>query len=383
MKIAIVRGKYLNKYEMQYYEPLVRKYKLVGFGSLSPIHDKFAFPVVKLPSPMDLPNFPYKMPILNRLFVDAQYLLGLEGKLQGFDIAHSAETYMHFTQQCLNAKKRGYVKKVVATVSENIPFANEGIWGRKKFKKRALEEVDYFVAISQRAKEALILEGCPEEKITVIGHHIDTKKFKIQNPKSKIPACPLGRQNSKLINILFVGRMEWSKGVYEVIFSAKKLLTDPELKNYSLNFTLVGEGGEEKRIFDLEKKLGIEKWLVHKVVSYEKMPEEYQKADIFLAPSLLTRHWQEQFGMVLIEAMACALPIVTTLSGAIEEVVGEAAVKVQPGDFFSLTRAIKNFILNPKARREYGKKARERAVKYFDIEIGAKKLEEVYKKVLR
>ena len=375
MKIAIVRGKYLNKYEMQYYEPLVRKHKLVGFGSLSPIHDKFAFPVVKLPSPMDLPNFPYKMPILNRLFVDAQYLLGLEGKLRGFDIAHSAETYMHFTQQCLNAKKRGDVKKVVVTVSENIPFANEGIWGRKKFKKRALEEVDHFIAISQRAKEALILEGCPEEKITVIGHHVDTKKFS--------PGFKLQASGFKPLNILFVGRMEWSKGVYEVIFSAKKLLTDPELKNYSLNFTLVGEGGEKKRIFDLEKRLGIEKWLVHKAVPYEKMPQEYQKADIFLAPSLITRHWQEQFGMVLIEAMACGLPIVTTLSGAIEEVVGEAAVKVQPGDFFSLTRAIKNFILNPKARREYGKKARERAVKYFDIEIGAKKLEGVYKNVLR
>jgi len=381
MKIAIVRGKYLNKYEMQYYEPLVRKHKLVGFGSLSPIHDKFAFPVVKLPSPMDLANFPYKMPILNRLFIDAQYLFGLEGKLRGFDIAHSAETYMHFTQQCLNAKKKGYVKRVVVTVSENIPFANEGIWGRKRFKKRALAEVDHFVAISQRAKEALILEGCPEEKITVIGHHVDTKKFKIQNSKFKInPKFEI--RNSKLINILFVGRMEWSKGVYEVIFSAKKLLEDPELKNYSLNFTLVGEGKEKKKILELEKRLGIEKWITHKIVPYEKMPEEYQKADIFLAPSLITRHWQEQFGMVLIEAMACGLPIVTSLSGAIEEVVGKAAVKAQPGDFYSLTQAIKKFILNPKARIEYGKRARERAVNYFNIKIGAKKLEEVYRKVL-
>ena len=381
MKIAIVRGKYLNKYEMQYYEPLVRKHKLVGFGSLSPIHDKFAFPVVKLPSPMDLPNFPYKMPILNRLFVDAQYLLGLEGKLRGFDIAHSAETYMHFTQQCLNAKKRGDVKKVVVTVSENIPFANEGIWGRKKFKKRALEEVDHFIAISQRAKEALILEGCPDEKITVIGHHVDTKKFQIPNSKFQI-SSKLQVSSLKSLNILFVGRMEWSKGIYEVIFSAKKLLEDPELKDYSLNFTLVGEGSEKKKIMDLESAMGIKDKIIHKTVSYDKIPQEYQKADIFLAPSLITRHWQEQFGMVLIEAMACGLPIVTTLSGAIEEVVGEAAVKVQPGDFFSLTRAIKNFILNPKARREYGKKARERAVKYFDIEIGARKLEKVYKKVL-
>ena len=68
-KIAIVRGKFLNKYEMQMYEPLVDRYDITAFGSLTSYHDRFAFPVVKLPSPMDLPDFFYKMPILNRLFI--------------------------------------------------------------------------------------------------------------------------------------------------------------------------------------------------------------------------------------------------------------------------------------------------------------------------
>ncbi len=44
LKIAIVRGRYLNQYEMQSYEPLSSKYSLTGFGSLTSYHDKFVFP---------------------------------------------------------------------------------------------------------------------------------------------------------------------------------------------------------------------------------------------------------------------------------------------------------------------------------------------------
>ena len=64
-KVAVVRGKFLNKYEMQFYEPLVGQFDITAFGSLRPYHETFAFPVIKLPSPMDAPEFPYKMPILN------------------------------------------------------------------------------------------------------------------------------------------------------------------------------------------------------------------------------------------------------------------------------------------------------------------------------
>src|SRR3990172_12886687 len=156
-KIAIVRGKFLNRYEMQFFEPLIRDFDITAFGSLTSFHDRFRFPVVKLPSPMDLPDFPYKMSVLNRLLTDAHYLVGLEEKLRGFDLVHTAETYFHYTQQCLNAKRKGYVKKVIATVLENIPFNNEGIWGRKAFKKRAREELDHVIALTHKTKEVLLL----------------------------------------------------------------------------------------------------------------------------------------------------------------------------------------------------------------------------------
>ncbi|MBI5619983.1 glycosyltransferase, partial [Candidatus Gottesmanbacteria bacterium] len=208
-KVAIVRGKFLNRYEMQFFEPLVERFDITAFGSLTPYHDRFAFPVVKLPSPMDLPDFPYKMSVLNRLFVDAHYLWGLEEKLKGFDLVHTAETYFHYTQQCLNAKKKGYVKKVIATVLENIPYNNEGIWGRRSFKKRAREELDHIIALTQKTKDALLAEGTDPKKITVISHFVDTQRFKPINNRRM-------RTFHKEVRILFVGRLEEYKGVFDI-----------------------------------------------------------------------------------------------------------------------------------------------------------------------
>lgn len=379
-KIAIVRGKFLNKYEMQSFEPLAREFDLVAFGSLQPFHNKFLFSVVNLLSPMDLPKFPYKMPLLNRMFIDAHYLLGLEQKLKGFDIVHSAETYYHYTQQCLNAKKRGYVKKVIATVLENIAFNNEGIWGRKKFKRRARSELDHIIALTNKTKEALILEGADPRKITVIGHGINTSVFM---PSLKFTPIQSG-QSSKLnkINILFVGRLEFYKGVFDIIQAAKILLEDNDLKDYKLNFTFVGNGSEKQKLLELEKKLEIDKFIIHKNVSYDQMPDEYRKADIFIAPSKPIPTYEEQYCTALLEAQASGLPIVTTSSGGIPENVGNAAILVEPGDYKAMAVELESFILNPKKRIEFSKNARKRAVNVHDIIVISKKIANVYESLL-
>lgn len=370
-KIAIVRGKFLNKYEMQFFEPLVDRFDLTGFGSLAPYHDQLAFPVVKLPSPMDIPDFPYKMPVLNRLFIDAQHLLGLEEKLKGFDIVHTAETYFRYTQQCLDAKRKGYVKKVIATVLENIPYNNEGIRGRKEFKRRSREELDHIIALTQKTKEALILEGTDERKITIISHFIDTKRFFPGKKKSK-----------KELVVLFSGRLEKYKGVYEILFAIKKLLMDKDFGNTQLKFVLVGDGSEKNRMQELEQRLGIEQFIVHTHVSYDEMPKMYQTADIFIAPSKATDTWQEQYNTALLEAQASGLPIVTTDSGGIPENIGDAGLIVPPADFVALAVALKKFILNPRLRTEYSLRARKRAETVHDAKIGANKLAQLYESLL-
>ena len=369
--VAIVRGKFLNRYEMQFFEPLTDRFDITAFGSLAPYHDRFAFPVVKLPCPLDIPDFPYKMAVLNRLCVDAHYLWGLEEKLKGFDLVHTAETYFHYTQQCLNAKKKGYVSKVIATVLENIPYNNEGIRGRRAFKKRAREELDHIIALTQKTKEALLTEGADPKKITVIGHFIDTGRFK-----------PSEKKKTDKFTILFVGRLEEYKGVFDVLEAARILISDPELATYSLRLLFVGDGGEIREMRRMEQTLGMGRFVEHLVASYEKMPSVYQSADIFVAPSKPTPTWEEQYNTALLEAQASGLPIVTTNTGGIPENVGDAAVIVEPGDIQAITRAIKRFILDAKLRLLYAHKARKRAETVHDARIGADKLARLYEQVL-
>lgn len=376
MKIAIVRGAFLNQFECQIFYPLLKTHQISAFSSKSPIHDKFPFKVYKCFSPMDI-NFgilnKFKMPVLNRLFIDAHLLVGLEKLLNGYDIAHCADTFYHFTHQCIKAKKESRVKRVVATIFENIPFNNESILGRRSFKNFAIKNIDHFIAISERSKATLILEGVDEKSISVIGQRIDTNRFK--------PNI-LNNTNKNTVNILFVGRLEFYKGVYEVIYAAKRLLSDPSLKNFKLKFTLVGDGSERNKIVSLIRKLGIHLNVCLVSTTYENIPNMYQLATIFVAPSRATRTYQEQFSTVLLEAQACGLPIVTTYSGGIPENVEDAAVMANPGDFYSISEGIKKLILDQNLRKYYANKARRHVEKY-SIESGASELEKIYEKVLK
>lgn len=362
-KIAIVRGKFLNRYEMQFFEPLIKDlpaqegFDITAFGSRTSYHDQFAFPVQKLPSPMDLPDFPYKMAVLNRLFIDAHYLYGLEEKLRGFDLVHTAETYYHYTQQCLNAKKKGYVKKVIATVLENIPHNNEGIWGRKSFKARSRQELDHIIALTNKTKEVLLEEGTDPNKITVIGHFVDTKRFR-----------PVRKNTGKNLTILFVGRLESYKGIFDFIEVAKMLRRD-----FSLTFRVVGDGSEIKKIPD---------WIQVMHVTYDEMPQIFNDADIFVAPSKPTETWDEQYCTALLEAQAAGLPIVTTKTGGIVENIGDAGLLVKPGDVPALAKAVQRFILDSHLRKKFASRARARAESVHDISFGSAKIAKVYNQIL-
>lgn len=313
------------------------------------------------------------MSVLNRLFTDAHYLFGLENRLKGFDLVHTAETYFHYTQQCLNAKRKGYVKKVVATVLETIPFNNEGIHGRKEYKVRARRELDHMIALTKKAQTALILEGADPKKITVINHFIDTKAFfpikKLQN-------------HSKKITVLFSGRLEWYKGVFDIVEAGNKLLHDPKLSAFQLEFVFVGEGSEKHALVEKIASFGLLGHFTFTHVPYAEMNAVYNTADIFVAPSKPTPTYEEQYCTALLEAQACGLPIVTTRSGGIPENIGDAGIMVEPGDVAAIATAIKMYILYPKKRAYFAKLARQRAINVHDARLGAEKLAALYTSLL-
>lgn len=108
------------------------------------------------------------------------------------------------------------------------------------------------------------------------------------------------------------------------------------------------------------------------------MPALYRGADIFVFPSVPVPDWQEQFGMALLEAMACGVACVTTYSGAIPEIAGDAAVLCSPGDFVGLRRALLGLIVEPGRRRDLGAAGLARVREHFTLAHLAHGLAGVY-----
>ena len=245
--------------------------------------------------------------------------------------------------------------------------------GRKAYKKRAREELDHIIALTHKTKTALLAEGADPKKITVIGHGINTKTFKPESNHWKKLSDP--KKND--FTILFSGRLEAYKGVFEILEAAAILLHDPSIKN-RLRFLIVGQGSSYANMLHVGKTYGIHRFVRYLSVPYDRMPAAYKEADLFVAPSKSTKTWSEQYCTALLEAQSMGLPIVTTKNGGIPENVGDAALFAKEGDAVSLAQQIKRFILNSELRVLYGIKARDRAVRVHDVGIIAKKFNDVY-----
>jgi len=358
MKISIVRGAFLNPFELQNYSPLTSEFDLLAISSKHPISDKVNMPLKKLWSPTDLPSFPFKYPILNRLFTDAHQLFGLEKEIQDSDIVHVAETYYGYTHQAVMAKRRGLVKKIISTVWETIPHNNESIRGRRQYKQYGYENIDKFLAVTNKAKDALIKEGVSAQKIEVVKLGIDINKFK---PKH-------AAKRKRSINILCVARLVPEKGITDLVDA----FVDIYKKDNRVRLTLVGDG-------PLKRDLKGYKNITVKKVPYGIIHNEYQKADIFCLPSLKTKTWEEQYGMSLIEAMASGLPVVTTKTGGIPEVCGSSALYFRPGDIITLKKNLEYLIYNKDIRNSMGRASRVLAEKEYDNHKVAKRIGEIYK----
>jgi glycosyltransferase involved in cell wall biosynthesis len=114
---------------------------------------------------------------------------------------------------------------------------------------------------------------------------------------------------------------------------------------------------------------------------YETVHALHQAADLFVLPSRPAATWEEQFGYVLVEAMACGIPVISTRSGSIPDVVESAGTLVSPGHPEEIAAALQLWILDPDERKVWGEKALARARACFDAEMTASKIESLYKEL--
>lgn len=344
IRVALVRGKYLNNYEGQNYIFDPKKIKLTAISSLKPLDNQYPFPLIKLPSLADLQdvwlfNKPIKY-LTNRIIGDAQILFSLEKYADKFDIFHTADPHYYYSYQLAKLRQQGKIKNLISTSWETIAFNNESVSKKKYIKKFTQKYIDLFICYTNRAKDCLVAEGVDERKIKIIRLGVDLNKFKSQKYKPKI----------KSITILFVGRLVWEKGLSDLQKAVLKI------NNPFVNLKIVESGK----------------------VDYRLMPKIYKNADIFVLPSKTTKTWEEQYGMVLVEAMASGLPIVAYNSGAISEIIADAGLLVSEGNIGQLSTTINRLIEDRNLRLKLGKMGKERVEKYFDSRKTAKVLENIY-----
>jgi len=366
-KIAIIRGANLNRWELQNYEPLLERYDITAFATTENRYDisGIKVPVVKVNAHPSHPDI---------------YIEGFENMIADADIIFSADITWFYSMQAVLAKRK-YGCRVVCLEWENIPFAYEDVEFVRHVKQVVRTNADRFIAVSGMAKHALTLEGVSEDIIDVIPLGVDLNRFNPfcrneDNPLRK-KVCPSAGETV----ILYAGRLVWEKGVYDLLHATGELIRDV---GSAVRLLLVGDGPEKAGLMRRADELGISRNVVFAGnISYELMHYAYFLSDIFVLPSVPTRRWQEQMGMSLVEAMACGMPVITTCSGALPEVAGDAGIVVQPGDSRGLCRALRSILLDRNLRYVKGLHSRMRAEERFSSIKTAAAIGNVFEKVLK
>ncbi len=187
---------------------------------------------------------------------------------------------------------------------------------------------------------------------------------------------PAERPEDATFRIGYVGRLTRAKGV-DLLLRACQELDDP----WTLD--VVGTGEAQVELEEQRQALG----LGDRVRFVGEMPSTavpgvMRRFDALVLPSRSTPNWREQFGRVLMEAMACGVVPIGSSSGEIPRVIGEAGLIFTEDDWTILRSRLRDLQNDPERRRALGARARERALSLFTHQRIAERTVEVYREVL-
>jgi glycosyltransferase involved in cell wall biosynthesis len=144
-----------------------------------------------------------------------------------------------------------------------------------------------------------------------------------------------------------------------------------------VHYLVVGAGSEADPLRAHAAALGIaDRVHLPGRIEHTKLPEVLSQADIYVQPSI----GEESFGISVLEAMACRLPVVASNFSALPEVVadGETGMLVAPGDVSAWTSALADLLADPARRQRMGAAGRVRAETQFTWMACARELEAVF-----
>ena len=202
------------------------------------------------------------------------------------------------------------------------------------------------------------------------GSGVDINRFSPENFPKKLP----GR-----FQFLFVGRLLIDKGIMEYIGAAKEL----KAKYSNIDFNVLGPFYEDNSTTITRGML--DTWINDKVINYLGTTDEVEKV-FATVDSVVLPSYREGLSKVLIEASSMALPIITTNVPGCKDVVvhEETGYLCNPKDEKDLAKKMERmFLLEKPERIVFGRKARERAVNIFAIDIIVKRYIDTIQNVLK
>lgn len=214
----------------------------------------------------------------------------------------------------------------------------------------------------------------PKEKTHVVRNGIEVARFSRGDPgrfRNEFPQL-----EEKMI--LFVGRLERSKGLNYLVSAFARVLS----KIPDASLAIVGSGSEEylSELKLAARSAGVADRVVFAGrISQDLLPHAYAASSLVALPSLM-----EGFGITLLESMASSRPCVATKVGAIPEILrnGETGILVRPADSEDLGDSMAALLSDPGLGRAMGRKGLEVVKKEYSLERMAADTIEVYRRVL-
>lgn len=231
------------------------------------------------------------------------------------------------------------------------------------FRRRAVKQAAAAYVCSETVREVLRESGF-HKPVRIIPFGVNTKSF-----------CPSSdrRRIDQPLTIGYVGRMFQGKGL-NILAQALR-----ELSNERWQLLSVGDGPAKDAFARTLDSFGLAPRVRFTgAMSYDKLPELYRQMDLVVVPSRTTNRVREQFGRVIIEAMASGVPVIGTDSGAIPEVIGDAGLIVRQADAGALAAAIRDLLSNESQRRHLARAGRDRVERHYSWEQVASQMYEMF-----
>jgi glycosyltransferase involved in cell wall biosynthesis len=175
--------------------------------------------------------------------------------------------------------------------------------------------------------------------------------------------------------LLYVGTIEPRKNLLTLIRSYDELLRTTAHRPQLV--LCGGRGWLDSEVFHLVKELNMQEQVRFTgYIEDSDLPVLFSSAEVFIYPSIY-----EGFGLPPLEAMACGAPVISSNATSLPEVVGEAGLLHDPGDFRALTKCIVKLLDDP-AMREYFRHAGMKQASKFSWERAARETQSIYYEVI-